>query len=751
MKEYTKVLSYITAIGFMLIIMTGYVIFYKMNVSLLQHQHEQFQAESESKINTFNDHISSTTQNFKSYAQLPSFKSMRFYSLTLNDLSAEESRRQLELYFFELHNNNAYLQGVRFISNKGKEIISVEKSHIHAKLYDISSGKNISHVLEHELNANETHIDAIKNDFGTPETLVWWIPVYVSSKTRIGYLAFNVSTTLMQKEMIDISETNLNYIAITNDTDNISQGDHQLISEPLPEHIKLGDYKWLVSEKLPLSGLNWKINIIGDESIYVQEIRAIQHAVNFVLIPTSAVILIILLYMFRKKHESDKKIHHLAYYDSLTGLVNRYQFDDALSIALADTRDHNSQHALLYLDLDQFKVVNDTCGHLAGDKLLGELAAHLKRSVRDSDMLARLGGDEFALLLNLCPEEKAVALANKILETVSDFRFIWNEKHFSIGVSIGVVFINNPNESAGNILRKADLACYMAKELGRNRIHIYTDDDQSLEKRHGEMQWVNRIKKALEEDMFFLVAQRIFPLDDTTHQTQHYEILIRLKENNNVILPGAFIPAAERYGIMPSIDKWVVENTFSFMQKMLASPVDQNKNIIFSINVSGLTLGEKDFYPFIKEQLSKYEIPPESICFEITETAAISNLSVAMDFMDSVKTLGCSLALDDFGTGLSSFTYLKTIPVDYLKIDGSFVTRMLDNPLDMAIIVAIKQISIATKSKVIAEFVVNTEIKDKLQELGIDYAQGYAIAKPIPITQLFKLTDIKSFKQFNTT
>ncbi|MDH5613354.1 MAG: EAL domain-containing protein, partial [Gammaproteobacteria bacterium] len=414
---------------------------------------------------------------------------------------------------------------------------------------------------------------------------------------------------------------------------------------------------------------------------------------------------------------------------------------------LIETKEHNSQHALLYLDLDQFKIVNDTCGHLAGDKLLEELAAYLKKTVRDIDMLARLGGDEFALLLNLCPENMAINIANKILTTVSDFRFVWKEKSFSIGVSIGVVFINNPNESASNILRKADLACYMAKELGRNRIHVYTDEDQTLEERHGEMQWVSRIKHAIDNDLFFLVAQLIMPLDETKTSSKHYEILIRLNENQHIIYPDTFIPAAERYGLMPNIDRWVIEKAFSFMEKLLSSPIEENNNIVFSINLSGITLGNKDFFPFIKERLKHYNIPASSICFEITETAAISNLSIAMEFIDSIKKLGCSLALDDFGSGLCSFSYLKTIPVDYLKIDGLFVTRMLDNSLDMAIVVAIKQISLATQSKVIAEFVTCTEIKDKLRELGIDYAQGNDIAKPIPLHRLFKIVDINTINR----
>lgn len=747
MKEYTKLIALITVTSFLVIAVGGYYVFHQMNASLLKQHEEQFRSESVTRIKIFKEHIRHITDNFQAYSQLPSFRSIRFYTLTLNQLAVEDNIRQLELFFLDIQKNNNYLEQIRFIDNDGNEIIKVDKNAIQYNLANISQYSNVIHLLEHNLEHDAVHIDVIRNVSGEPITLVWWIPVYVSSNKRLGYLAFDVNISLIQLEMTGSSDTGLNIVAITSDTDNFLKGDYQLISEPLPDGVLLQDSDWVISDDLPLSGLDWRIHIIGNKQLHLEGINTVQSAVNFGLIPSVALILTFLLYIYRKKIEADKHIHHLAYYDSLTGLVNRHQFDNALNNALSETSEHDTHHALLYLDLDQFKVVNDTCGHMAGDKLLEELAAHLKHSVRDSDMLARLGGDEFALLLNACPEEKAITIANKMLSNISDFHFVWKDKSFSIGASIGVVYIDAPDDSASNILRKADLACYMAKELGRNRIHIYTEDDQYLEERHGEMQWVSRIKRALEKDDFFLEAQRIMPLDDEVHSYQRYEILIRLNDNNKTIPPDAFIPAAERYGIMPNIDKWVIEHSFAFMQKLRASPAELNKNIIFSINVSGLTLGEKNFFSFIKEKFTQYKIPPESICFEITETAAISNLSIALEFMNSIKTLGCSLALDDFGSGLCSFTYLKTIPVDYLKIDGAFVTQILDNPLDMAIVMAVKQISIATGTKVIAEFVSSNEIKIRLEELGIDYAQGYSVAKPVAINQLYKLVDVNTLNQ----
>ncbi len=731
----------------MLVIAAGYFMLHDMNSTLLMQQQEKFQIESKSKIKILEEHIENITKSFKSYAQLPSFKAIRFHSLTLNYLAVEESKRQLELFFFDIKKNNNYLIETRFIDNNGNELIKVDRSSIHSNLKNIEQDENVSHILEFNLKSDEYHLDTINHGDGKAKFLTWWLPVYVSSTTRLGYLAFKVDSELIIREMDDIAESGLNVIIITNEFDDLAQGEYQLISEPLTDNNYKQNKNWIISDDLPLSGLNWRIHVIGNKASYTEGIDTTLSVINFGLVPASILIFTFLVYIYRKKVESDKHIHHLAYYDSLTGLVNRHQFDNTLNIALTETHEHHSHHALLYLDLDQFKIVNDTCGHLAGDKLLEELATHLKHTIRDSDMLARLGGDEFALLLNLCPEEKAIAIANKILTTVSDFRFVWKDKSFSIGVSIGVVFINNPDETASNILRKADLACYMAKELGRNRVHIYTDEDQSLEERHGEMQWVSRIKQAIDDDLFFLVAQQILPLNNEVNQVPRYEVLIRLNENNNTILPHAFIPAAERYGLMPDIDKWVIEKTFAFMEKLLSSPAEQNNNIVFSINISGLSLGHKDFFLFIKERLLRYHIPAGSICFEITETAAITNFSIAMDFINSIKSLGCSLALDDFGSGLCSFSYLKTIPVDYLKIDGSFVTRMLDNPLDMAIVMAIKQISLATKSRVIAEYVLTDDIKEKLQEIGIDYAQGYGVAQPISMSSLFKLVDINSLNQ----
>lgn len=742
-KQFSESIGLAIAAGFLLIASVGYMIFIEVNNALLSQYEQQFQIESQSRIDTFKDHIINTTQTLQSYAQLPSFRSIRYHSLTLNRLAVDENIRQLELFFFEILRSNNNFMGVQYIDDKGDEIFKVDRLAISSNLGNILHNEDFKHSLNQNLGRDDIHLDAVKDEKNELVSLFWWVPVYVSSAKRSGYLVFDVDISLLRSELLDISEKGLTYVAITDDHDDIAKGSHQLISEIIPDDVDLNNDQWVVSSELPLTGLNWKIYLIGNENSHTKGVITLLSVIKYGFVPAITLFTIFLFYIFRKKIEADKHIHHLAYYDSLTGLINRHQFDIALKDALEEIREHDQHHALLYLDLDQFKVVNDTCGHLAGDKLLEQLAAYLKHSVRESDMLARLGGDEFALLLNFCPEEMAISIANKLLIAVSDFQFVWEDKSFSVGASIGVVFITDPDESASNVLRKADLACYMAKELGRNRIHVYADEDKELGERHGEMEWVSRLKQALDKDLFFLVAQPIVPLSGDQYSSRRYEILIRLNDKDKIIEPGAFIPAAERYGIMPEIDRWVIDKSFSFLAKLRRVQVEQPCDFKFSINVSGLSLGDKDFLQYIKKKFLQYDIPHGSICFEITETSAITNLSVAMNFISSVKLMGCSLALDDFGSGLCSFSYLKSIPVDFLKIDGSFVTRMMENSLDMAIVVAIREISIATGSKVIAEFVSTPEIMEKLRELGIDYAQGYAVSKPVSMINLFKYIEFE--------
>ena len=421
-----------------------------------------------------------------------------------------------------------------------------------------------------------------------------------------------------------------------------------------------------------------------------------------------------------------------ASHDALTGLVNRREFENRLEQALTLARSQNQQHALCYLDLDQFKIVNDTCGHIVGDELLRQVTALFQTQVRTTDTLARLGGDEFGILLYHCSLQAALRIANKLREGVQAFRFVCQDKIFNIGVSIGLVEIHPDSESVTSILSAADAACYAAKNNGRNRVHIYQANDSELTQQHGEMQWVTRINQALEENRFRLYYQPIVPLTQTQLNGEHYEVLLRLvDEMGNLVSPMAFIPAAERYNLMQVIDRWVISTLFSTQGQHYR---EAGCDCLYAINLSGASINDEQFVEFLHEQLALYQIPPALICFEITETVAIANLGKAAQFIQALRDLGCRFALDDFGSGMSSFVYLKNLPIDYLKIDGSFVKNIVDQPIDLAMVEAINQIGHVMGIQTIAEFVENQDILEKITHLGVDYAQGYGIAKPAPLT-----------------
>ncbi len=422
-----------------------------------------------------------------------------------------------------------------------------------------------------------------------------------------------------------------------------------------------------------------------------------------------------------------------ATHDTLTGLINRREFEKSLSQALAEAKTEHHQHVLLYLDLDQFKIVNDTCGHVAGDELLKQLAVLLQTKLREGNVLARLGGDELGVLLSYCPEDQAYHVADNLRLAVKEFRFNWEGKSFDIGVSIGMVVIDAESLNVGELLSAADMACYAAKDSGRNRIHVYRREDMMLVQRHGEMQWVNRLTRAIEQDRLVLFRQRILSIADPTGSEEHYEILIRLRgENDEIIPPGAFIPAAERYGLMPSVDRWVIRTLFTAMAKQAERTVPEGDACSYAVNLSGTSLNDELLQNYVREQLLLHNIAPRRIWFEITETAAIANLPHASRFIKEMKALGCRFSLDDFGSGVSSFAYLKNLAVDNLKIDGSFVKDIVDDPIDYAMVQSINQIGHVMGLRTTAEFVENDAILSRLREIGVDYAQGYGIHRPEP-------------------
>lgn len=430
-----------------------------------------------------------------------------------------------------------------------------------------------------------------------------------------------------------------------------------------------------------------------------------------------------------------EEMEHRASHDHMTGLINRREFEHRLKRLVESAQKQDRAHALLYMDLDQFKVVNDTCGHMAGDILLSRLSARIKEKVRASDTLARLGGDEFGLLLEDCPIERAMQIAEMHKQAIMDFRFVWEGKIFVIGVSIGLVPITAKSGSAMEAMSTADAACYLAKDKGGNCVHLDSDIAESHAMR-GQMHWVAKINAALHENRFCLFYQRIVPVAAQGNQAEHDEILVRmLDEDGHIVPPIAFIPAAEKYNLMPAIDRWVISSLFASKSEQWRKASAQSATAISgdafcAINLSGATINDAGFSDFLLEQIAKYQIPTRMLCFEITETAAIGNLEAASRFIHAMKMVGCRFSLDDFGSGMSSFAYLKNLDVDFLKIDGALVKDIVDNPVSRVMVEAINKIGHAMHIKTVAEFVENDEILNLLKEIGVDYAQGYGIHKP---------------------
>jgi len=414
-----------------------------------------------------------------------------------------------------------------------------------------------------------------------------------------------------------------------------------------------------------------------------------------------------------------------ASHDAQTGLLNRRAFEQRVMQALETSHVQGKQHVLCYMDLDQFKVINDTCGHIAGDTMLVQLAYTMQAFVRDGDTIARLGGDEFGLLLENCPLERGMQIAEQIRESVAGFRFVWQEKMFEIGISIGMIMLEKTSGDLTEVLSKADSACFIAKDKGRNCVYVYHEDEKGLSAQHREMHWAHEIQHALQENHFCLYSQEIMPLRD--NEMKHTEILLRIKRDNELIPPMAFIPAAERYSLMHKIDRWVIQKTLTQLSKLGS---EKGFDRIYSINLSGSSIADSGFCDFLLDAIKEVDVPANNLCFEITETAAISNLVNAIRLIRSVSELGCQFALDDFGCGLSSFSYLKNLPVQYLKIDGSFVRDIHTDTINYSMVSAINNIGHVMGLKTIAEFVESPAILPKLEEIGVDFVQGNYIGKP---------------------
>lgn len=426
-----------------------------------------------------------------------------------------------------------------------------------------------------------------------------------------------------------------------------------------------------------------------------------------------------------------------ALHDPLTGLTNRRQFEAKMKDLLQKAKSDQVTHHLLYLDLDQFKVVNDTCGHDAGDELLKQVTATLEKKIRHTDLFSRLGGDEFGVLLEGCDAGHAIELANILRQAVEDFRFAWHERSFKIGVSIGIAEITGTEAKATEILSAADAACYIAKESGRNRVHFHELNSSASSAHQQEMQWVSRIQYALDNDKFELYLQRIQDITLQGVASDHYEVLVRMvNDEGGLTPPGSFLPAAERFNLIANLDRWVVENVFKRLEKLKINQKIPD-DLILSINLSGASMVDYGLLDRVSYLLEKSHFPAQYFCFEITETAAIANLKQAIQFLSRLRSHGCKIALDDFGSGLSSFAYLKSLPIDYLKIDGHFVKDIATDNIDKVFVESIHQIGLVMGLSTIAEFVENDAILKVLTEIGVNYAQGYGVHKPCAFDEVF--------------
>ncbi|MBC7984749.1 MAG: EAL domain-containing protein [Candidatus Obscuribacterales bacterium] len=514
--------------------------------------------------------------------------------------------------------------------------------------------------------------------------------------------------------------------------------------QPLPEIFALlGEAsRQAVEDPVSLCLREQRVVAIGDHSILVnrrgQEI-AIKHSAAPIRDRAGKVIgAVMVFHDVSKERRLRRALAYQATHDALTGLINRREFENRLNEALATARGGDLTHVVLYLDLDQFKLVNDTCGHQAGDRLLKQVTGLLQTRIRATDAIARLGGDEFGVLLQDCNAERGAAIADTLRQAIRDCRFVWEDGVVNIGVSIGIVEITHDSESISSVMSSADVACYSAKDSGRNRIHAY--EQSKAPERHREMQWVSRLMRAVDENRLELYYQPIVPIGNNPDRRRHYELLLRMRtEQGQLVLPAEFIPAAERYNLMPAIDRWVVQHALGSLAHYRVDG-DPRDAYTVSINLSGNSLNDERFLEFLINELQTHDLTPGAVCFEITETAAIASLANVVYFMRELKARGCLFSLDDFGSGLSSFMYLKNLPVDYLKIDGQFIQHVTTDRVDRSMVEAIRQVGHAMGIKTIAERVESAEVLLCLATLGVDYAQGNYVAFPESVEALSRIT-----------
>ena len=600
------------------------------------------------------------------------------------------------------------------------------------------SGRPIAPELIAKINKASTH------ELAWERGIIFAAPIY-RSLVEIDDFAISNETNVAVKESNSQLEIGRVYIDLSTMTlQNLKQGlIVKILLIGLFGLLVSALIAWMIGRDItkPIQEIAFAVNKVG-EGIFSQTIRenssgelqVLQKGFNSM----SQSLRNAYEHMQDRVHEATAMLRYQTQHDDLTGLINRREFEVRLERCLKSAHENKIQHVFCYLDLDQFKLVNDTCGHNAGDELLRQISALFSNKMRDRDTLARIGGDEFGLLLENCSLVDANQITNKLLKLVRDYRFAHEDKVFNVGVSIGIVVINTSFENISEIMHAADAACYSAKKAGRNQSFLYSHGDIEIVQRQTAVDAVSDMTDEIDDKRFSLYCQPILPLSNNVPQQQHYEILIRkVGLDGEITLPTSFIPSAERYNLMPNIDRWVIKNTFAAYRRLLDLSNEQC-DYIFSINLSGTSLGDKSLLGYIREQFGIYAIPPQSICFEITETAAIVNLKNTINLFSTLRKTGCKFALDDFGSGMSSFMYLKNFEVDYLKIDGSFVKEIHENKIDHAMVRSIHSVAEAMNIKTVAEFVENKEILRELQTIGVHYGQGVYLGSPIALRKMIE-------------
>ncbi len=478
-----------------------------------------------------------------------------------------------------------------------------------------------------------------------------------------------------------------------------------------------------------------RVNLAGRKALLLAPVSGAEHSVELTVSPLHSsqqelLGAVAVLHDVTEQRGLARQMSYQASHDALTGLVNRREFERRLEEALESARAESSSHVLCYLDLDRFKAVNDSCGHMAGDGMLREVAALLKNAVRDSDTVARIGGDEFALLLAGCPLEKGRQIADDVCRAVHDYRFVWKDKIFNIDVSVGLVEIGRESGGAEEMMGAADSACYVAKQQ-RSRVHVYSIRDESMARQRGEIHWLHKLQSALKENRFELYAQPIVSMNGTDPDGPGLEVLVRLKdESGRDVAPGEFLRAAERYRLMSLVDRWVVQTTLAAIGRG-AIHIRPGRSV--AINISGQTLADVQFLEFVVESFDRTGVAPSRVCFEVTENSVITNLEHARRFIGVLHGMGCKFALDDFGQGLGSFSNLKNLTMDFLKIDGSFMKNLAHDSVNQAMVAAMIKMARTLNFKVVAEQVEDAEVMEAARKMGVDYVQGYITGRPQPL------------------